>query len=112
VVKYTEIVNEDFRKLLKEFLTWLWDNYDDLPQALKDEYNDVQDHFNEFKKAQKGKVCPFCGISSLKPPTDRKRVDPTSPDQFLQVLSPHPGQSDRWFESHVANLRSRHIPDD
>lgn len=73
VVKYTEIVNEDFRTLLKEFLTWLWDKYDDLPQALRDEYNDVQDHFNEFKKAQIGKVCPFCGISSLKPPTDRKR---------------------------------------
>ncbi|KAA2215623.1 HNH endonuclease family protein [Chryseobacterium sediminis] len=73
VVKYTEIVNEDFRKILKEFLTWLWDDYDSLPKALKDEYKDVQDHFNEFKKVQIGKVCPFCGISSLKPRTDRKR---------------------------------------
>jgi len=73
VVKYTEIVNEDFRKLLKEFLTWLWDSYDSLPQALRNEYKDVQDHFNEFKKAQRGKVCPFCGINGLKPPTDRKR---------------------------------------
>lgn len=73
VLKYTEIVNEDFRKLLKEFLTWLWDDYDSLPKSLRDEYKDVQDHFNEFKKVQKGKVCPFCGVSSLKPKTDRKR---------------------------------------
>ncbi|WP_294262899.1 hypothetical protein [uncultured Chryseobacterium sp.] len=73
VIKFTELVNEDFRKLLKEFLTWLWDDYDSLPKALRDEYKDVQDHFNEFKKVQKGKVCPFCGVSSLKPKTDRKR---------------------------------------
>lgn len=73
VLKYTEIVNEDFRTLLKNFLTWLWDDYDKLPKALRDEYKDVQDHFNEFKKVQKGKVCPFCGISSLKPKTTRKR---------------------------------------
>lgn len=73
VVKYTEIVNEDFQKLLKEFLTWLWDDYDSLPKALTDEYKNVQDHFNEFKKVQIGKVCPFCGINSLKPRTGRKR---------------------------------------
>ncbi|MDB9380920.1 hypothetical protein PN465_01500 [Nodularia spumigena CS-584] len=73
VVKYTEIVNEDFQKLLKEFLTWLWDDYDSLPKALRNEYKDIQDHFNEFKKVQKGKVCPFCGVSSLKPKTNRKR---------------------------------------
>jgi len=73
VIKYTEIVNEDFRKLLEDFLTWLWDKYESLPKALRDEYKDVQDHFNEFKKVQKGKVCPFCGISSLKPKSTRKR---------------------------------------
>lgn len=73
VVKYTEIVNEAFRELLKEFLTWLWDGYDSLPKALRDEYRDLQDHFNEFKKEQPGKVCPFCGIQGLKPRTDRKR---------------------------------------
>lgn len=73
VVKYTEIVNEGFRDLLKEFLTWMWDKYDDLPKALRDEYGDLQDHFNNFKKKQPGKVCPFCGIQGLKPRTDRKR---------------------------------------
>lgn len=73
VVKYTEIVNEDFRDLLKEFLTWLWDDYNSLPKALTDEYKSVQDHFNAFKKVQIGKVCPFCGISGLKPKTTRNR---------------------------------------
>lgn len=73
VVKYTEIVNEDFRDLLKEFLTWLWDDYNSLPQALRNEYRDVQDHFIEFKKVQIGKVCPFCGINGLKPKTSRNR---------------------------------------
>ncbi|RRA98629.1 HNH endonuclease [Larkinella rosea] len=73
VVKYAEVVNEAFRELLKEFLTWLWEGYDKLPQALRDEYGDLQDHFSAFKKQQKGKVCPFCGIQGLKPPTDRKR---------------------------------------
>lgn len=72
-IKYTDIVNEDFRKLLKEFLTWLWDDYSSLPQALRDEYGSIQDHFNEFKKQQIGKVCPFCGITALKPVTDRNR---------------------------------------
>lgn len=72
VVKYSEILNEEFRNLLKEFLTWLWEKYDDLPQALRHEYKDLQDHFNEFKKGQKGKVCPFCGLHSLKPITGRK----------------------------------------
>lgn len=73
VVKYNEVVNETFRELLKEFLTWLWDSYDSLPQPLQEEYRGVQDHFNAFKKQQRGKVCPFCGIQGLKPPTVRKR---------------------------------------
>jgi 5-methylcytosine-specific restriction endonuclease McrA len=73
VVKYAEIINEEFRVLLKEFLTWLWDDYNNLPQALRNEYKDVQDHFNEFKKVQIGKVCPFCGIFGLKPKSIRRR---------------------------------------
>lgn len=54
-------------------MTWLWNKYADLPKALTDEYGSIQEHFNEFKKQQNGKVCPFCGITALKPISDRNR---------------------------------------
>jgi hypothetical protein len=73
VFKYETITNIEFRRILKEFLTWLWEDYSDLPKALRTMYGDLQSHFNAFKQVQVGKVCPFCGIHTLKPKTDRRK---------------------------------------
>lgn len=70
-IKYSEISNGDFRDLLKEFFNYLWRVYP-FVDAVENKYGTKQEHFNAFIKQpnQIGKVCPFCGIHGLKPPSD------------------------------------------
>ena len=67
-VKFEEISDEDFRKLLKDFLTMLWEDY---PQnkLVERKFGTVLTHFNDFLNSahQKALVCPFCGLNKLKP---------------------------------------------
>jgi hypothetical protein len=67
-VKYTQITDEPFRKLLKDFLTSLWEDYY-FVNSIRDTFGTVQEHFIEFKKHQGAFVCPFCGLNPLKPST-------------------------------------------
>ncbi len=67
-VKYEQISDEAFRKLLKDFLTELWEGYY-FVNSIRDTFGTVQEHFAEFKKHQDAHVCPFCGLLPLKPYT-------------------------------------------
>ncbi|OFX20380.1 MAG: hypothetical protein A2033_13365 [Bacteroidetes bacterium GWA2_31_9] len=71
-VKYTEISDTAFRKVLKDFLTELWDEYY-FVNSIKDNFGTIQEHFTAFKKHQTAKVCPFCGLLPLKPSTSIHR---------------------------------------
>lgn len=41
-------------------------------KKIKEVYGTVQDHFNELRKLEenRAKVCPFCGLYPLLPPTE------------------------------------------
>jgi len=56
---------------LKDFLMKLWKNYPHV-KKIKEVYGTVQDHFNELRKLEenRAKVCPFCGLYPLLPPTE------------------------------------------
>ena len=61
----------DKLNIIKKFQISLWENYP-LNEKIKTKFNVVQDHFNKFIQLEgnKGKVCPFCGLYPISPPTD------------------------------------------
>ena len=67
-IKFDKIKNEDFRKLLKDFLTMLWEDY---PQnnLIEKKFGTVLNHFTAFVNPvhQRALICPFCGLNKLKP---------------------------------------------
>ena len=65
-IKYSQITDEAFRKLLKDFLTLLWEGYP-FTNSIEANFGTVQEHFNSFKSLQQAYVCPFCGLLPLKP---------------------------------------------
>jgi hypothetical protein len=89
-IKFTAIQNEGFRKLLKDFLTDLWEDYP-IIKAIEDNYGLVQDHFNDFidNNHQKAFVCPFCGLHKLKPSkaVNRDAYDHYIPKAFYPFIS-------------------------
>lgn len=58
--------------IIKNFQVSLWEGYP-LNEKIKAKFNVVQDHFNKFIQLEEnnGKVCPFCGLNPLSPPTDK-----------------------------------------
>jgi len=87
-VKYKQIINEEFRNLLRDFLTDLWEDYY-FVNAIKDNFGTVQEHFTAFKKHQKARVCPFCGLLPLKPAKGiyRNAYDHYIPKAFYPFVS-------------------------
>ncbi len=87
-VKYSQIIDESFRKLLKDFLTELWEGYY-FVNSIRDNFGTVQEHFKEFKKHQNAFVCPFCGINPLKPSTSiyRNAYDHYIPKALYPFIS-------------------------
>lgn len=82
-VKYTDLsffVDRGGNNLLKSFYMALWKQVLST-KSVKDVYTTVQAHFNQFIVTGKnvGKVCPFCGLYPLKPPSEipeqKKRND-------------------------------------
>lgn len=67
-IKFKAIKNVNYCKLLKDFLTTLWEDY---PQNkfIEKKFGTVLIHFNDFLNPshQKALVCPFCGLNKLKP---------------------------------------------
>lgn len=66
------IIKQELRTLIKEFQVSLWENYP-LNDTIKAKYKVVQNHFNEFIQLEgnKGRICPFCGLYPLSPPTNK-----------------------------------------
>lgn len=89
-IKFAAIKNEAFRKLLKDFLTGLWEDYP-IIDAIENKYGLVQDHFSDFIDSthQKAYVCPFCGLHKLKPSGGIKRdaYDHYIPKAFYPFVS-------------------------
>lgn len=56
---------------LKDFSMKLWKNYPHV-NRIETTYGVIQDHFNKFRTLDenRGKVCPFCGLFPLLPPTE------------------------------------------
>ncbi len=89
-IKFEAIKNEGFRKLLKDFLTDLWEDYP-MIDAIENKYGLVQDHFDDFIDSthQKVYVCPFCGLHKLKPSggITRDAYDHYIPKAFYPFVS-------------------------
>ncbi|MGC4040340.1 MAG: hypothetical protein QM710_06020 [Flavobacterium sp.] len=87
-VKYTAIKNLTFRRLLKEFLTLLWEDYY-FVNSIKNNFGEIQEHFTDFKKYQNAFLCPFCGIYPLKPASGiyRNAYDHYIPKAFYPFIS-------------------------
>ncbi len=56
---------------LKDFSMKLWKKYPHV-NRIETMYGVIQDHFNKFRTLDenRGKVCPFCGLFPLLPPTE------------------------------------------
>ncbi|MGE0638204.1 MAG: hypothetical protein AB7P01_17295 [Bacteroidia bacterium] len=87
-VKYEQITDETFRKLLKDFLTELWEGYY-FVNSIRDNFGTVQEHFLKFKEHQGTHVCPFCGLLPLKPAKGvyRNAYDHYIPKAFYPFVS-------------------------
>lgn len=87
-VKFEVISDEPFRKLLKDFLTELWEGYY-FVNSIRDNFGTVQQHFQEFKEQQGAHVCPFCGLLPLKPAKGiyRNAYDHYIPKAFYPFIS-------------------------
>ncbi|WP_334186766.1 hypothetical protein [Noviherbaspirillum sp.] len=65
-VTYTDIaqINSQLANELHEFCTNLWTAVRKL-QPVTDRLGTLGEHFDEFKKANRTGICPFCGISRM-----------------------------------------------
>ena len=87
-VKFDKISDEPFKKLLKDFLTELWEGYY-FVNSIRDNFGTVQQHFLAFKEHQGAHVCPFCGLLPLKPAKGiyRNAYDHYIPKAFYPFVS-------------------------